>query len=130
MCNLNCFGLNINVSKTKTMIINHQLTNEEYPKTICNLNGKDIENVKVFRYLGSNIKYNEHNTGDEELELRLESAEAKYYEIGKKLFNYKILLKTRVHILNALIRSRLTYGCQVWTHSRRNKSLKYAQSII
>ena len=31
--------------------------------------------------------------------------------------NFNICLKTRVSIMNALIRSRLTYGCQVWTLS-------------
>ena len=67
---------------------------------------KEIDNVKVFRYLGGNIKYDEHSTGDEEIELRLESGEAKFYELVKKLLNHKIVLKTRVQILNSLVRSR------------------------
>ena len=46
---------------------------------------KEIDNVKVFRYLGGNIKYDEHSTGDEEIELRLESGEGKFYELVKKV---------------------------------------------
>ena len=32
----------------------------------------------------------------------------------KKLTNHHILLPTRIHVLNSLIRSRLTYSCQTW----------------
>ena len=115
------FGLNINVSKTKTMIINNDVISDVYPTTICKLDGKEIENVKVFRYLGGNIKFDEQNTGDEEIELRIESAESKFYETGKKLFNQKILLKTRAQIINSLVRSRLTYACQCWSLTEKQK---------
>ena len=43
--------------KTKTMIINNQIASDEYPSAIRKINGLDIENVKVVRYLGANIKY-------------------------------------------------------------------------
>ena len=48
-------------------------------------------------------------------------AEAKFYEHGKKLMNHKIKLSTRISILNLLVRSRLTYGCQTWTLNNRQK---------
>ena len=87
----------------------------EYPDTICNLEGVAVDNVKVFRYLGCNICWNEFNTGDAELNLRIDSAESKFYELGEKFMNRKINLCTRVSLLNSLVRSRLTYGCQTWT---------------
>ena len=85
--------------------------------------GYDIENVKMFKYLGANIHYKDASTGDAEINQRVDSAEAKYYEHAKKLMNFKILLRTRVQILNTLVRSRLMYGCQVWTLStvQRNR---------
>ena len=46
-------------------------------------------------------------------------AETAFYKYGRKLMNYKIMFRTRLIILNALVRSRLIYGCQVWTLSRR-----------
>ena len=109
------FGLQINISKTKSMIFNFNKTEEEYPDVICSLEGGKIDNVKMFQYLGSNINFNESLTGDGELNQRIESAESKYYQHAKKLMNHKIHLATRVTIYNALIRSRLTYGCQTWT---------------
>ena len=85
--------------------------------------GYDIENVKLFKYLGAIVYYKDASTGDAEINQRVDSAEAKYYEHAKTLMNFKILLRTRVQILNTLVRSRLTYGCQVWTLStvQRNR---------
>ena len=109
------FHLSINVSKTKTMILNYNADPSNYPVTISSLDGVAVDNVKVFRYLGCNICWNEFNTGDVELNLRIDCAESKFYELGDKFFNRKINLCTRVSLLNSLVRSRLTYGCQTWT---------------
>jgi hypothetical protein len=106
------FNLKINVTKTKTMILNCE---NDYPDTIASLNGKPIDNVESFLYLGCIIKYNEPTTGDTELNLRVDVAENAFYSHGKNLMNQKIALKTRVQILNSLVRSRLTYSCPVWT---------------
>ena len=109
------FYLNINVTKTKSMIFNYDGLEDEYPGVICNLDGVDIDNVKMFIYLGANICYKDSLTGNGEINQRIESAECKYYEYAKKLMNFQIHLVTRVKIMNALVRSRLAYGCQTWT---------------
>ena len=113
------FSLTINVSKTKSVIVNYQLNDEQYPESIVNLNGVNIENVKVFCYLGCNIKYNEPGIGDSEIELRIECAECKFYELSKKFMNHRIAIATRVKIFDALVRSRLTYSCQAWSLTQR-----------
>ena len=118
----NSYHLEINISKTKTMILNHQFTNEEYPDKLVNLNNTPIENVKIFKYLGCNVKYNEPTTGDAELEMRIDTAHCKFYELGKNMMNFRISLATRVKVLNALVRSRLTYSCQTWTLTKRQTS--------
>ena len=82
-----------------------------YPESFASLSDKSVENVKLFKYLGDLIKYNESSTGDAEIELRITLAEAKFYELVKKLTNFHINLKTRVLILYSLVRSRLTYSC-------------------
>ena len=63
------FSLTINVSKTKSMIINHQVESQEYPTSISRLNGE---------YLGCNIKFDEAGVGDSEIEFRIECAEPKF----------------------------------------------------
>ena len=108
------YRLKINITKTKTMIFNQQLDNEEYPTTVASLNGKSLENVVIYSYLGCDIKYNESSTGDTELNLRTDAATNKFYSISKNLLNQKIYLKTRVLMINSLVRSRLTYASQTW----------------
>ena len=114
------FDLKINATKTKTMILNCE---NDYPDTIASLNGKPIDNVESFLYLGCIIKYNEPTTGETELNLRVDAAENAFYSHGKNLMNKRIILRTRVQILDSLVRSRLTYSCPVWitTATQQNK---------
>ena len=72
------------------MVLNYQHLSDLYPKSIISLNGKDVENVEVFLYLGSKIKYNEAATGDTELELGANACEAKFYEHSQNFMNYKM----------------------------------------
>ena len=65
------------------MIFNYKYINENlstYPITMSNLNNVSIENVKTFRYLGDEIKYDEPSTGDAEVGLRIDVAEKKFFE--------------------------------------------------
>ena len=112
------FGLEINKSKTNTMILNNHLVSQHYPETIISIENTQIENVELFKYLGCNIKYDEPCTGDSELEFRIDTAHNKFYELGKKMMNHRIQLATRVTFLNALVRARLTYSCQTWNLSQ------------
>ena len=106
------FNLEINAKKTKTMILN--FTGENYPQKIIKLNETYIDNVKTFCYLGSQINFKQPGTGEEEINLRVDSATTKLYSLGKKFFNQKILLTLRVKLLNSLVRTRLTYACPTW----------------
>ena len=111
------FHLQINASKTKTMIANYKYINADektYPESIISMNSVPVENVKVFRYLGDDIKFNEPSTGDAEIDLRISVAESKFMQLSKKLCNRNTNLVIRVYILNTMIRSRLTYSCQTW----------------
>lgn len=113
------FGLTVNIKKTKTMIFNFNYAKEyngqKYPNSIAKLQNQSVENVETFRYLGDEIKYDEPTTGDAEVNLRISIAEAKFYELIKTFTNFRINLKTRVLIVNSIVRSRLTYSCQTWT---------------
>ena len=108
------YSLRLNYSKTKTMVLNHK-SEIDYPDSIAKVAGHTIDNVASFRYLGCEIKYNDSGTGDAEINLRIDCAEVKFYQLSKKFFNRRINLKLRTSILNALIRSRLVYACQTWT---------------
>ena len=88
------FGLNINDDKTKTMAFNWEASNiTPYPSSILNINGKDIENVSAFQYLGVWLTCDKINIGQNELERRVNSAfnafAAKKAAHQQKMFCYK-----------------------------------------
>ena len=71
----NEFGLNINQTKTETIIFNWEALNQSgYPDTILNINGKQIQNSTSFRYLGVYVTYNDLHIGKDEIENRINSA--------------------------------------------------------
>lgn len=115
------FHLQINIAKTKTMIVNSHQHFASYPATICKLNGIPIENVKKFRYLGDDIQYDQPTTGDAEVDLRISVAENKFNQLYKKLTNKNIKLQWRVMIFNSMVRSRLTYSCQTWNLNKQQQ---------
>ena len=101
--------------KTETMIINHKyLLNDEYPTSIVTLRGIPLNNVKEFKYLGSNLHHDQPNTGDIEINHRIQMANAKFAELSNLLQNAKIKIRTRIFFLNSYVRSRLTFSCQNW----------------
>ena len=106
-------GLTINEKKTETMIVNCD-DQEEYPDSVITLNGTPLKNTKLFKYSGSYIDAEDPNTGDAEVNHRIQIANAKFSEMTNLLQNYRINLRTRVLFLNSFIRSRLTYSCQNW----------------
>ena len=106
-------GLSINTSKTETMIINFR-EEAEYPESIITLREIPLKNVTDFRYLGCCIKYNEPNTGETEVNQRIQMSQSKFAEMSNLLQNFSIYLRTRVMFLNSFVRSRLSYACQNW----------------
>ena len=116
------YHLTINVTETKTMIFNYHYINDNrttYPQTISTINNTAVENVTKFRYLGDEMKYDEPSSGYAEVDLRKQTSENKFYELSKKFLNQNIRIRTRVKILNSIVRSRLTYSCQTWNLTKR-----------
>ena len=65
-----------------------------------------LKNVVEFRYLGSVIKYDEPNTGDSEINQRIQLSQSKFAEMLNLLQNFSINLRTRVMFLNSVVCSR------------------------
>ena len=106
------FGLTINKLKTETMILN--CCDDPYPETVIQLGTTALKNVESFKYLGAMVNFDEPNTGDIELNYRIQAAKAKFAQLANLLQNNGILLRTRVKFLDSFVRSRLTYSCQNW----------------
>ena len=109
------FGLVVSLDKTKTMILNYQGKDEDYPSVVVHMDGKPIENVKNFVYLGTIITFNEPGTSDKELDRRIGLAHGKFTELKKLLCNYHLALSIRMKFYDTYVRSRLCYCCETWT---------------
>ena len=88
--------------------------NVTYPETIISMNGVEIKNPSSFKYLGVWISQDTVHIGNAEMNHRIGSAHNAFSENRKLLTNYNIQLQTRIMFLNALVRTRLTYGCHCW----------------
>ena len=109
------FGLIVNSDKTETVVLNWQnKPNVTYPETIISMNGVEIKNPSSFKYLGVWISQDTVHIGNAEMNHRIGSAHNAFSENRKLLTNYNIQLQTRIMFLNALVRTRLTYGCHCW----------------
>ena len=71
------FGLQINQTKTETMIINSK---SNPPSSIISLNQVEIKNSTAFKYLGVWISSNTLHIGKEELDHRINSAHNAFAE--------------------------------------------------
>ena len=108
------FDLNLSEKKTETMIFN-AVDDDDYPENLVTINNIPLKNVKKFKYLGSQIKIDQPNTGDAEIDSRKNIAQSKFESMKTILCNQQIHMRTRIMFYNAFIRSRLTYACQTWT---------------
>ena len=86
------YGLIVNVHKTKYM----KCTRRQEQLTPINIENKEIEQVKAFKYLGSII--NIDNTMEEEIKARIASGN-KVYFANKKMFQSRHIKKGKVEII-------------------------------
>ena len=101
------FGLTISHKKTKTQVFNND--DLAHKETLVSLGNKAIENVSEFIYLGQVITTNDDTCFTEH---RIARATAKFNELRKALCDTDIRMQTRRKLLEACVRSRLTYGLQ------------------
>ena len=84
------FGLKINESKTETMILIHSYTKIQYPKSIITLRNVSLKNSYEFKYLGSLVSHSEPNTGDIEINHRIQLEQKKFASMTNLLHNRNI----------------------------------------
>ncbi|CAH2096300.1 unnamed protein product [Euphydryas editha] len=103
------FGLNMNVSKTKVMVISHS------QKILANIqvDGITLENVDKYRYLGSWLT--DTWESDTEIRARIEVARASFTNMQKVLCCRQLSIELRTRLLQCYIWPVVLYGCEAWT---------------
>jgi hypothetical protein len=107
-------GLKLNESKTKVL----SLPSCSEPVSFT-ANGKAIEQVKHFNYLGSIV--NDSANLDNEISNRLRAAFRAFWKLRERVFeNHDLTISAKVAVYRAVIVPTLTYGCETWVNYRRH----------
>jgi len=102
------YGLTVNVHKTKYLKCSRR---QDQLKPI-NIENKEIEQVRSFKYLGSTI--NTDNTIEEEIKERIALGNKAFFA-NKKIFQSKLTSKTaKLKLYFSVIRLVVTYACKTW----------------
>jgi len=104
------FGLLMNAKKTKTMVFS-KLT--EIPKVDINIEGRKVEQVQTFTYLGSLIT--EDGRAEKEIGKRIGIAKRTFQNMYKLITNHALSLKTKIRLTKCYVWSTFLYGCETWT---------------
>lgn len=97
-------GLQINLTKTKTMTNSH--------KKIIKVNENPLEYVDEYIYLGKTISFDTKNN-DREIERRVQLTWNKYWSL-KEVFKSGMPIRLKTKVMNSSLLPCLTYGCQTW----------------
>src|SRR3989441_12011866 len=108
------YGMEINVKKTKVMIMNGTAKPKGMQRCIT-VNNVPLEQVTRFKYLGSWIT--ENAKSDEDIRARVGMAKAAVWQ-NKELMRSNIRFSTKTKILNCYVFSVLNYGCESWTWNK------------
>ena len=106
-------NLKFNVDKTKAILFTRKF---KFTEPTITLNGKNIEFVNSFKYLGvifdKKLNWNEH------VKAQAKKAKAALM-IGRRMVgnSWGLNPKTTHWLYTAIVRPILTYGCVIWTTS-------------
>ena len=103
-------GLEINIKKTETMVISKK---KEVPECKVVLDGKELKQVKSFKYLGSTIT--EDGKCRNDIIKRIHIAKSNFSTLKPILTNGKISKRTRINLIRTYVWSSLLYGAESWT---------------
>ena len=106
------FGLIISIKKTE--VLYQPAPGETYEPPVVSIEGKQLNAVKTFKYLGSTIS-NDASL-DAEITSRIAKATAAFGRLTKRLWtNRNIRLDTKIAVYRAAVITSLLFGCETWT---------------
>jgi hypothetical protein len=110
-------GLEINVEKTKYMIISHHPNSGQ--KQNIRIANVLFQNVAKFKYSGMALT-NENGDHDENMS-RLHSGNACYHSVQNLLSSHHISTKLKIKIYKTVIFPVVLYGCKTWSLNWREE---------
>lgn len=115
------FGLNININKTKLMIVSRQ----PHDNADLYIDNNQIERVNKFKYLGTTL--NDRWDNDEEVKIRIATARSTFIKFSTYLLRQEVPLGLRLRVVKCYIWPILLYGVETW--SLKVKSLQRIEAF-
>ena len=108
------YGLDINIQKTKTMVISKDTEEQEINISI---HGEKLQQVKHYQYLGHMVT----NDGrcETEVKRRIGMAKSTFNDMRKIVTSKQITNKLKMRIIKCYIYSILMYGSETWTLNKQ-----------
>jgi hypothetical protein len=106
------YGMKINVSKTKVMVVGEQEIGE-----VIEIDGRQVDEVREFKYLGSWIAAD--GKCEKEIKCRIGMAKAAW-ETKKRLLSGPLDLGLKKRLLKCYVWSVFAYGAETWTLRKRD----------
>ncbi|KAG1656182.1 Transmembrane and TPR repeat-containing protein 4 [Nymphon striatum] len=110
------YGLSMNNTKTKTMVISKK-KKEEKPKINITIDGNKIEQVRQYTYLGQLL--DEDADHEKEIKRRIEISRRAFNNMKGIFVSRKINIKLKLRLVKCYIWSILLYGVETWTISKK-----------
>jgi hypothetical protein len=104
-------GLEVNVEKTKYMLVSRDQNAGQTQE--IKIGNRSFENVSQFKYLGRTVT--NQNLIQEEIKRRLNSGNACYHSVQKRLSSCLLSKNVRVRIYKNIILPVVLYGCATWS---------------
>ena len=124
--NLGCYakmtGLKINTAKTTMMCWNNTAGRK------VQVNGKELETVSKFVYLGGTVT--QEGGSDEDIKSRLGKARAAFSKLRNIWGSSQLKLKTKLKIFKSNVMDSLLYGCETWRMTKRDVSPSWTYFYI
>jgi hypothetical protein len=103
------YGLNLNVKKTKVMIVSKNPS----ANLRISVNGAGLERVQSYKYLGCMV--NERWDHSQEIKCRIEQARGVFIKMQDILTNKDLSLDLKMRIVRCYVFPVLLYGMEAWT---------------
>ena len=119
------WGMNVNLDKTKSLVFSSSRRLKDVHITF---QGKDIENVKSYTYLG--VTYNHLGCFNEaKHNLYLKGLKGQF-KLSKSFYPQPPNIKTSFHIFDHTIKPILTYGSEIWGTFSSSKLLSKQDNYL
>ena len=112
------FGLSVNASKTKFMVVGIDVSAEDCVEII--INDSEVEYVQSFMYLGSVITPDARSCSD--VKRRVAQASSVFGSLRRVFLDEHLPLSTKRHLYMACVLTVLLYGAECWTPLKKDST--------